>query len=135
MAHDVAALDQELNQMIASGGAMEAFEKFYADDCVMQENNDEPRKGKAACRQYEMDFFGSVEQFHEGTLLGSAVSGDRSYSEWIFDVTFKDGNRMRNHQVTARRWADGKVVHAETVSEVTNEPNYDAALAALKGLL
>lgn len=31
--------------------------------------------------------------------------------------------------------ADGKVVYAETVSEVTNEPNYDAALAALNGLL
>ena len=31
--------------------------------------------------------------------------------------------------------ASGKVVYAETVSEVTNEPNYDAALKALKGLL
>src|SRR6476619_7771576 len=27
---------------------------------------------------------------------------------------------------------NGNVVHAETVKEVTNEPNYDAALAALK---
>ncbi len=31
--------------------------------------------------------------------------------------------------------ASGKVVHAETVGEVTHEPNYDAALAALKGLV
>ena len=31
--------------------------------------------------------------------------------------------------------ANGKVVHAETVSEVTQEPNYDAALNALQGLL
>jgi thiol peroxidase len=30
---------------------------------------------------------------------------------------------------------DGKVVYAETVKEVTDEPNYQAALAALKGLL
>jgi thiol peroxidase len=29
---------------------------------------------------------------------------------------------------------DGKVVHAETVGEVTQEPNYDSALAALKKL-
>ena len=27
---------------------------------------------------------------------------------------------------------EGKVVHKEIVSEVTNEPNYDAALAAVK---
>ena len=31
--------------------------------------------------------------------------------------------------------ADGKVVYAETVPEVTSEPNYDAALAALNGQL
>lgn len=31
--------------------------------------------------------------------------------------------------------ADGKVVHAEYVSEVTNEPDYDAALSALKSQL
>jgi thiol peroxidase len=31
--------------------------------------------------------------------------------------------------------ANGKVVHAETVKEVASEPNYDAALAALKGLV
>lgn len=30
---------------------------------------------------------------------------------------------------------DGKVVYAETVKEVAQEPNYDAALKALKGLL
>ncbi|MFM7843008.1 MAG: thiol peroxidase [Planctomycetota bacterium] len=31
--------------------------------------------------------------------------------------------------------ATGKVVYAETVGEVTSEPNYDAALAALKSLV
>lgn len=31
--------------------------------------------------------------------------------------------------------ADGKVVYAETVKEVAEEPNYDAALTALKGLV
>ena len=56
MAHDHAALDRELNAMIASGKAMEAFEKFYADDCTMQENLDAPRVGKGACRDYEIAF-------------------------------------------------------------------------------
>ena len=31
--------------------------------------------------------------------------------------------------------AAGKVVYAEVVKEVTNEPNYDAAIAALKKLV
>ncbi len=33
---DVATLERELNQMILSGKAMEAFEKFYADDAITQ---------------------------------------------------------------------------------------------------
>ncbi len=111
MSKDVRELERELNEMVASGKAMEAFEKFYADDVVMQENQEEPRVGKKACRAYEESFFGNVAEFHEGSLQGSAAEGNRSYSEWIFDVTFKDGSRMKNHQVAARQWKDGKVVH------------------------
>ena len=111
MSSNVAELERELNEMVASGQAMEAFEKFYAEDVVMQENLQDPRVGKAACRAYEEAFFGNVAEFHEGSFHGGATEGDRSYSEWIFDVTFKDGTRMRNTQVAARRWKDGKVVH------------------------
>ena len=35
MSQDIAALERELNEMIASGQATEAFEKSYADDVVM----------------------------------------------------------------------------------------------------
>ncbi len=31
---DVVTLEHELNQMILSGKAIEAFEKFYADDII-----------------------------------------------------------------------------------------------------
>ncbi|MDH3625655.1 MAG: nuclear transport factor 2 family protein [Myxococcales bacterium] len=122
MSQDVAVLDRELNAMIASGQAMEAFEKFYADDCIMQENRKRPREGKSACRQYQIDFFERVAEFHEGTLLGSAVEGDRSFSEWVFDVTFKNGSRMQNHEISARRWADGKVVFEQFFYEPNITP-------------
>jgi len=113
MSKPIQELEKELNEMIASGKAMEAFEKFYAEDVVMKENQEEPRVGKEACRKYEENFFGNVEEFHEGSFHGSAAEGDRSFSEWVFDVTFKDGTRMRNHQVAARKWKDGKVVHEQ----------------------
>lgn len=49
--------------MIAAGQAMEAFERFYADDVVMQENTEQPREGKDACRKYDEEFFGNVAEF------------------------------------------------------------------------
>jgi ketosteroid isomerase-like protein len=108
---DVKTLDDQLNQQILAGSIMEAFDRFYADDVIMQENTDAPKVGKETCRQAERAFLDAVEQIHGGQLLGSAVNGDLSYSEWEFDVTFKGAGRTKMTQVAARRWKNGHVVH------------------------
>ena len=108
---DHAKLDHELNQAILAGDILNAFEKYYADDVVMQENDAEPFKGKDVNRKREQEFVNSVEQFHSGTLVGAAVNGDISYSEWAYDVTFKGGKRVKLEQVAARRWKNGKVAY------------------------
>lgn len=108
---DVNTLDRELNQQILAGKALDAFEQFYADDIVMQENSDAPRVGKDVNRKAEQDFFATVEQVHGFNLLGSAVNGDTAYSEWEYDLTFKGGARVKLNQVAARRWKNGKVSH------------------------
>ena len=107
----VAALDQALNDAILSGKAMEAFEQYYAEDVVMQENSDEPRAGKEANRKAEVEFFSSLEAFHEGKLISSAVNGDVTFGEWFMDLTFKGGHRVKMAQVAVRRWKDGKIAH------------------------
>jgi hypothetical protein len=108
---EVNALDEQLNKQIQSGDVLGAFERFYADDVVMQENSDEPRVGKDVNRKAEQEFLSSVEQFHGAKLLGSAANQDISYSEWEFDITLKGGTRVKTAQVAARRWRNGKIVH------------------------
>src|SRR5579864_8606119 len=108
---DTAALDRELNQAILSGDILNAFEKFYANDVVMQENDSQPFAGKEVNRKREQEFVNSVEQFHGAKLLGEAVNGDHSYSEWEYDVTFKGGARTKMQQVASRQWRGGQVVH------------------------
>ena len=108
---NVQELDRHLNEQVLSGKALEAFEKLYADDVVMQENSEAPRVGKAANRKAEEDFFASVEQWHSGKVVASAVNGDVSFSEWEMEITFKGGHRVTMSQVAVRRWKDGKVVH------------------------
>jgi len=107
----VAALDQALNEAILSGKALEAFEQYYAEDVVMQENSDEPRLGKEANRKAEIEFFSSLAEFHEGKLLSSAVNGDVTFGEWFMDVTFKNGFRLKLAQAAVRRWKDGQIVN------------------------
>jgi len=108
---EVKTLDDQLNQQIQAGAILEAFEQFYGDEVVMQENSEAPKLGKDACRQAELAALGAIEQFHGVRLLGSAVNGDVSYSEWEFDATYKGAARTKLTQVAARRWKDGKIVH------------------------
>jgi hypothetical protein len=110
-ATDVATIDNQLNQMILQGQILDAFEKFYAEDVVMQENLTEPKVGKTVNRKAEQEFIGSIEQFHGAALLGSAVNGERSYSEWEFDATYKGGHRVKMTQVAVRQWKNGLVAH------------------------
>lgn len=107
---DTAKLDAELNQKVLSGQALEAFEEFYAEDVIMIEGNGERHEGKDANRTREQEFFASVEEVHAFELLGSATSGNRSYSEWLMDVTLKGMGRVKMEQAAVRDWRDGKVV-------------------------
>jgi ketosteroid isomerase-like protein len=110
-ATNVEQLDKQLNDDVLSGKIMDAFEKYYADDVVMQENSEEPRKGKEANRKAEQEFMASVEAFHGASVKASAVNGDVTFSEWEMDITFKGGHRVKMNQVAVRQWKNGKIAH------------------------
>lgn len=110
MSAAVADLDRRLNEELEKHRFMEAYEALYADDVTMQENTSPPTVGKAANRERQLAFYHSVADFHKSSLLGSAVSGDRTYSEWEFEFTLKNGVRFTLAEVSVRRWKDGKVV-------------------------
>lgn len=110
-ATDIAALDDRLNDQIRSGKLLDAFEEFYADDVVMQENSDPQVEGKDANRTRELAFVESVETFHSATLRSTAVGDDVSMSEWTFDITFKGADQpVQLEQVSVRRWRDDQIV-------------------------
>jgi len=100
----------ELVNGVLSGKAMEMFDRFYAEQVSMQENNNEPTVGKAANRAREEKFFGSLEAFHGGSAPVVLVDGDRAMINWIFDVTFKGGGRVTMDQVAVQQWQDGQIV-------------------------
>jgi ketosteroid isomerase-like protein len=103
------ALDSRLNQMIAEGRFMEAFEAFYDDDVEMQENNNPPTVGKPANRKLHEEFIDGLQAFHEATLINRAINGDVSFTEWLYDLTMRDAGRVRSREVAVRVWKHGKV--------------------------
>lgn len=99
----------ELNGMIMQGDILGAFDKFYADDVQMRENDQEPRVGKAACRAYEEYFVANLNAFHGAEIRGVAVGDNLSMVHWWMDFTFQ-GQRMQRNQVAVQHWRDGKVI-------------------------
>jgi hypothetical protein len=108
---NIAELEKKLNDAILAGKAMEAFEELYDDNVVMQENMEPEFRGKDFNRKREQEFFASVEAWHSGKVLGSAVNGDLSFSEWEMELSIKGVGRVQLAQVAVRRWKNGKIVH------------------------
>ncbi len=111
MESDLEAREQELNEMIVARKHSEAFEKFYADGCEMQENSDPPTRGKDANREREKQFFAILSEFHSIELKASAVSEDVSFSEWRNEMTIQGIGRVTTEQTSVRRWKNGQVVN------------------------
>lgn len=108
---DLAKLEAEFNQLILDDRAEEAIERFYAADATLQENSEPSIVGKAAILAREREFVANVGSARRPVLHASSVSDGVTFSEWTYDMTFKDGTRFVLHEVARRQWRDGLVVH------------------------
>jgi len=110
---DLNSLDQELNDMILQGKILEAFDRFYADDVVMEEGDDK-RVGKEENREYEEQFVGSLEEFHSAEILAPAVDEENNvtFSEWHNEMPLAGVGRVDQRQVAVRTWnEDGQITN------------------------
>jgi putative FmdB family regulatory protein len=82
----------------------------------MQENNEPPTEGKAANRKREEEFLGNIVEFHGATLHAVGVGDDVTFSEGTYDMTLKNGPRMRLNEIARRRWENGKIVHEGSIT-------------------
>ncbi len=109
--NDIAQLDAQLNEMISRGEILRAFDHFYGEEVVMQENSKDPIRGKEACRKHEEEFLDSIAEFHGAEVGATGLGKGVTFAEWVFDVTFKGGDRVKMTQVAVRHWRAGQVVN------------------------
>jgi len=107
---DLRTLVDELNQMILEGKILEAFDKFYGEDVVMQDNNYPERVGKSVNRQYEEDFVNGLTAFRGAKVVNTLISDDLAVVEWWFDYTHKDYGDRNYTQLAVQRWKNGQII-------------------------
>jgi len=103
---------QDIYNKLGSGQLLEAFDHYYADNVVMEEPTGK-REGKPACREYEVNFLNSIQEFHNLDVKSVTSDEDSAITtiESAMDVTFKDGNRANMEQVAVQKWEGDKIVH------------------------
>ena len=99
-----------INDMILHGKALEAFESFYHDDVIMQENDNPEFIGKAVNRKREEEFFASITEFRGAKPLKVTIGENTTMVEWHFDYTHKDWGVKNYTQVAVQDWKDGKII-------------------------
>ena len=100
----------DLNDLVLQGKALEAFEKYYHDEVIMQENESSPTIGKEANRQREKEFFSAITEFRTARPLKITVGEGVSMVQWHYDYTHKDWGVRNYSQVSVQEWKDGKII-------------------------
>jgi hypothetical protein len=100
----------DLNNLVISGKLMEAFEKYYHDDVVMQENNLTPTVSKEANRQRELQFLQDITEFRSAEVKSLGVGDNVSFVVWKYDYTHKDWGKRDYTQVSIQEWQGGKII-------------------------
>jgi ketosteroid isomerase-like protein len=113
MSQNLEELDTKLNERILQGDILGAFEDFYAEDVVMEEDG-KKREGKDANREYEEQFVDALQEFHGAEIRARGVDEENNvtFSEWFNDMTLEGMGRVQQHQVAVRTWNDdGQIVN------------------------
>ncbi len=107
---DLRTLVDELNQMIMEGKILDAFDKFYAEEVIMQDNDYPQRVGKEINRQFEEDFVNGLTEFRGAKVVNTIISDGVAAVEWWFDYTHKDYGVRNYTQLAIQRWKNGQII-------------------------
>jgi len=104
---------QDIFHKLASGEALEAFDRYYADDVSMRENAGAATVGKAANREREIAFLSSVKEWKSLDVHAIATDGGPDDGvatiEYSFEFINTDDQPVKYEQVAVQRWKDGQI--------------------------
>ena len=103
----------DLNDLVLRGKPLEAFETYYDDGVVMQENENAPTIGKEANRKRENEFYSSIVEFRNAKLLKLTLGESVTMTQWHYDYTHKDWGIRNYTQVSVQEWKNDKIIREQ----------------------
>src|SRR6202161_4067053 len=101
---------EDLIAKVVGGKALEAFDRYYADDVTMQENEQPPRVGKAACRAFYADFLSKIKEVRTYVCDGYVISGNKAFIVYRIDADHADWGTLKMSEVDIQEGTNANVV-------------------------
>jgi hypothetical protein len=111
---------QELLEFLKTNPMPEqVYERFYAEDVVVQENLQPPRVGRSLSIERQQQMNDNLKEVHEFKIGAVLVDGfseahpldGRSVIEAHIDLSTQDGYRIRIEELAIQTWKDGQIIH------------------------
>jgi len=105
---------EKLNALIKEGKIMEAFEKYYGKEVIIQVNGNSPIIGKEQNRKREMIFLQEIEKLNSAEINSVTFGGtddNVSMTEWAINIENKDGVKKMIYRVNVQHWKDDKIIN------------------------
>ena len=99
--------------MVERNEHAEACEVFYTADASMQENQEPPRRGRAAHVANERRVLARARSVRSQCVRPAFVHGNHVVIRWIFDFDWLDGSATHMEELAYQRW-DGERIAEET---------------------
>ena len=93
---------------------MEAFEKYYGEEVVIQVNGNPAISGKEANRKREMIFLQEIEKLNSAEIKSVTFGGindNVSVTEWAINIKNKEGEEKTIHRVNVQHWKNDKIIN------------------------
>lgn len=105
---------EKLNLLIRDGKIMEAFEKYYGENVIIQVNGNHPINGKEQNRKREMIFLQEIEKLNSAEIKSVTFGGiddNISMTEWAINIENKEGEEKTIFRVNVQHWKDNKIIN------------------------
>jgi hypothetical protein len=101
----------EFVAMVVSGDHVGAIASFYHEDATMQENRNEPRRGRDILMAHEERALRRIKRMHTHPAEVVLVDGDNVAIRWTFDRISHEGLVTRLEEVALQVWKADRILH------------------------
>jgi hypothetical protein len=96
-------------ELVEAGKGIDALDKFYAENASMQENQAQPRLGKAALLAHETAAQASATGMTARCVRPILIEGEIVVIRWAFDYVDGQGRAVHFQELAYQRWVGDSI--------------------------